>query len=154
MAERCPLRVQRSERRDHRRVPKLQGMAGGTGTGRAEQLCTPLLRRRRPTPMPSTDSPQAWCASARRLECSFEEFHPKFFVKVDTYSLRHGSPSGSAAKNPPAAARDVGDSSLIPGWGRSPGEGNGNPLQYSSLGHSMDRGAGRPAVHGVTKSWT
>ena len=36
--------------------------------------------------MPSADSPQAWGAGAQRLECSFEEGHPKLFVKVDTYS--------------------------------------------------------------------
>ena len=47
--------------------------------------------------------------------------------------------------------RDVG---LIPGLGRSPGGGNGNPLQYSCLGSSMDRGAWQPTVHGVVKSWT
>ena len=44
-------------------------------------------------------------------------------------------------KNPPANARDAGDAGLIPGWGRSPGVRNGNPLQYSCLGNSMDRGA-------------
>ena len=44
---------------------------------------------------------------------------------------------GSVVKNPPA---NVGDSCLIPGSGRSPGEGNGNPLQYSCLGNPMDRG--------------
>ena len=49
------------------------------------------------------------------------------------------------------SAEDLG---LIPGSGRSPGEGNGNPLQYSSLENSMDRGAWRAIVHGVTKSRT
>ena len=43
---------------------------------------------------------------------------------------------------------------LIPGSGRSPGEGNGNPLQYSCLENPMDRGAWWAAVHGVAKSWT
>ena len=45
-------------------------------------------------------------------------------------------------KNPPAKAGDAGDIGLIPELGRSPGEGNGNPLQYSFLGNPMDRGAG------------
>ena len=45
----------------------------------------------------------------------------------------------------------AGDSGLIPGSGRSPGAGNGNPLQYSCLGNPMDRGAWRPTVHGVAK---
>ena len=44
--------------------------------------------------------------------------------------------------------------SLIPGSGRSPGGGHGNPLQYSCLENPMDRGAWRATVHGVTKSWT
>ena len=44
-------------------------------------------------------------------------------------------------KNLPAGAGDVRDPGLIPGWGKSPGEGKGNPLQYSCLENSMDRGA-------------
>jgi len=48
----------------------------------------------------------------------------------------------SVVKNPPAKAGDAGDIGLIPELGRSPGEGNGNPLQYSFLGNPMDRGAG------------
>ena len=47
----------------------------------------------------------------------------------------------------------AGDLGLISGWGRSPGEGNDNPLQYSCLGNPMDRGAWRATVHGVTKVW-
>ena len=58
------------------------------------------------------------------------------------------------AKNPPASARDARDAGSIPGSGRSPGEGNGNPLQYSCLGNSMDRGAWQATVHRVAKSWT
>ena len=56
--------------------------------------------------------------------------------------------------NPPANAGDLGDAGSFPGLGRSPGEGNGNPLQYSCLGNSMDRGAWRATVHWVTKSRT
>ena len=52
------------------------------------------------------------------------------------------------------SARDAGDPGSIPGSVRSPGEGNGNPLQYSCLENSMDGGAWRATVHGVTKSWT
>ena len=52
------------------------------------------------------------------------------------------------------SACDAGDTSLIPGLGRFPGEGNGYPLQYSCLETPMDRGAWRAAVHGVTKSQT
>ena len=51
-----------------------------------------------------------------------------------------------------ASAGDAGDVSSIPGLGRSPGGGRGNPLQYSCLENSMDRGAWRAKVHRVTKS--
>ena len=54
-------------------------------------------------------------------------------------------------KNPPVNAGDPRDTGLIPGLGRSPREGNGNPLQYSCLGNPMDRGAWRATVHGVAK---
>ena len=52
------------------------------------------------------------------------------------------------------SACNGGDLSLIPGLGRSPGEGNGNPLQYSCLENSMDRGPWRAPVQGVTNSCT
>ena len=52
------------------------------------------------------------------------------------------------------SACNVGDPGSIPGPGRSPGEVNGYPLQYSCLENSMDRGAWQATVHGVTKSWT
>ena len=60
-------------------------------------------------------------------------------------------PGGSAVKNLPANAEDMG---LSPGLGRSPGEGNGNLLQYSSLESPMDRGPQQVIIHGVAKSWT
>ena len=53
-----------------------------------------------------------------------------------------------------ASACNAGDPCLIPGLGRTPGEGNGNPLQYSCLENPMDRGAWRATVHGVRKSRT
>ena len=59
---------------------------------------------------------------------------------------RRGLPWGSVVKNPLASAGDLGS---FPGLGRSPGEGNGNPLQYSCLGKPMDRGAWRATVNGV-----
>ena len=52
-------------------------------------------------------------------------------------------------KNPPASAGNTGDMSLIAGWGRSPAEGNDNPLQYSCLENPMDRGYWWAIVHGV-----
>ena len=60
-------------------------------------------------------------------------------------------PRGSAAKSPPAKAAGTGDTCLIPGLGRSSGGGNGNPLQYSYLGNSIDRGTWWATLHGVTE---
>ena len=62
-----------------------------------------------------------------------------------------GFPGGSDSKE---SAWNAGDLGLIPGSRRSPGRGNGNPLQYSCLEHSMDRGAWWALLHGVAKSWT
>ena len=62
-----------------------------------------------------------------------------------------GLPGGSKVK---ASACNAGDLGLISGSGRSPGEGNGNPLQYSCLENPMDRGAWWATVHGVAKSQT
>ena len=59
-------------------------------------------------------------------------------------------PGDSVVKNLPANAEATG---LIPGLRRSPGEGNGNPLQYSGLQNPMDRGAWQAIIHRVTKSW-
>ena len=67
---------------------------------------------------------------------------------------RKGSHLALVIKNPPANAGSARDAGLIPGSGRSPGKGNGNPLQYSCLEKSMDRGAWWPTVHGVAKSQT
>ena len=57
-------------------------------------------------------------------------------------------------KNSPDNVGDIRDAGSIPGLGRSPGGGHGNPLQYSCLENPMDRGAWRAAVHRVAKSWT
>ena len=61
------------------------------------------------------------------------------------------SPGASCGKE---SACNEGDLGLIPELGRSLGEGNGNPLQYSCLENSMERGARQATVHGVTKGWT
>ena len=58
-----------------------------------------------------------------------------------------GFPSGSVVENPPASTGDTGDVGSIPGWGRSPGGGNGNPLQYSCLKHPMHRRVWWATVH-------
>ena len=67
--------------------------------------------------------------------------------------MQHGNykgfPGGSVGKESACNAEEPGS---IPGLGRSPGEGNGNPFQYSCLENSMDRGAWQATVHGVTES--
>ena len=62
-----------------------------------------------------------------------------------------GFPGDKEVKNPPASAGEARDLGLIPGWGRCPGVGNGNPLQYSCLGNPMGRGAWLTKVHQVAK---
>ena len=73
------------------------------------------------------------------------------WLLVICYYLRWGFPSSSVGK---ASACNTGDPGAIPGLGRSPGGGNGTPLQYSSLENPMDRGAWWATVHGVAKSRT
>ena len=68
--------------------------------------------------------------------------------------LKGASQAMLEVKNPPTNSGDVGDLGAIPGTGRSPGEANGTPLQYSCLENPMDGGAWRAIVHGVAKSWT
>ena len=78
------------------------------------------------------------------------------FEFILTYILTYlpvSFPGSLMVKNPPASARDVGDSSFILGLGRCPGGGNGYPLQYSCLENPMDRGAWWAAVHRVTENW-
>ena len=85
--------------------------------------------------------------------CLFVCFHipdPSGFKE----GYHKGFPGGSAGKELPANEKDTKDKGLIPGSGRSPGEGYGNLLQYSCLENSMDRGTWRTTVHGVAKSWT
>ena len=86
-------------------------------------------------------------------------FHQEAFEFLFTFchlggvNCKSGFPDGTSGKNPPANTGDVRDESLIPGTGRSPGEGNGNPLQYFCLENPMDRRAWRDMVHRVAKSW-
>ena len=87
---------------------------------------------------------------------SFCSFSRKYLPNAQVFislvlSVSHsfkGFPGGSSVKNPPA---DAGDMGLIPGLGRSHGEGNGNPLQYSCLRNPVDRGDWWATVLGVAK---
>ena len=85
-----------------------------------------------------------WVSISLGILGNWEEYLPQ------SYSIL-GFHSGSVGKE---SARTAGNPGLIPGSGRSPGEGNGNPLQYSYLENSMDRGAWQATVHGVTRSRT
>ena len=71
-----------------------------------------------------------------------------------THGLFGGFPSGSDSKEAACNARDSRDVSSIPGSGRSPGEGNGNPLQYSCLGNPMGQRSLGGYSKWVAKSWT
>ena len=77
-----------------------------------------------------------------------------FVIKAGPYEDVEdlGFSGDSVVKNLSANAGDTGDVSSIPGLGRFPGGGNGNPLQYSCLENSMDRGSWWATVHGVTKN--
>ena len=91
-------------------------------------------------PLPAPSNP-AWCPASLLVPYLLPPISP----------LEGGFPGGPVVKNSPAKA---GDMDLIPGSGRAPGEGNGNPLQCSCLGNPMDRGAWRATVHGVAESDT
>ena len=81
-----------------------------------------------------------------------QEHFWEWTVKLSlNYAEITGLPAGSDGK---ASACNVGDPGSIPGSGRCPGEGNGNPLQHSCLENPMDGGAWQATVHGVAKSWT
>ena len=73
--------------------------------------------------------------------------NPEFVVDLS------GFPGGTVVKNPSANAGDTRDEGLIPSLGRSPGGGNGNPLQYSCLENLLGRGVWRATVAGVEKEW-
>ena len=77
-------------------------------------------------------------------------FHFKFFSMTDASAPQ----VALVVKNPPTNAGDIRDTGSVPGSGRSPEEGHGNPLQYSCLENSTDGGAWWAIVHGVAKSQT
>ena len=77
----------------------------------------------------------------------------RYLLSVE-YMNERTSPVALVVKNPPVNVGDIRDVGLIPGPGRSPGEGHGNPLQYSCLENPLDRGAWQATVHMVAKSQT
>ena len=77
---------------------------------------------------------------------------PSHADKAYVFDYYLGFPGGPVVKNLPSNSEDTEDMGSFPGSERSPGEGNGNPLQYSCLGNPMDRGASQATVHRIAKS--
>ena len=75
-------------------------------------------------------------------------------LQFSSPSWKRASEVVAVVKNAPANAGDLRDACSIPGLGRLPGEGHGNPLQCSCLENPMDRGAWQATIHRVAKSWT
>ena len=90
-------------------------------------------------------------AAGREIQSIFEVKGIFFFFGTENLGviLTKGFPGSSVVKNTPASAEDVGDMGPVPPLGRSPGGGNGSPIQYSCLEKPMDRGVWQ--VHGVAK---
>ena len=86
-------------------------------------------------------------AQSQAIPPSLNFLSPSFLPQLTNLGLPGGSDSKESVCN-------AGDPGLIPGLGRSPGEGNGNPLQYSCLENPMDGGTWRATVHGAAKSQT
>ena len=109
-------------------------------------------RKWQPTPVFLPGESQGWGAWLAAISGVAQSQTQLKRLSSSSSSIIHtGFPDGSVVKNPPANAEDT---SLIPELGRSPGEGNGNPFQYSYLGNPMDRGACQATVHGIAKSRT
>ena len=96
-------------------------------------------------------TPQVFCPD---VLFKFRTYQQSRFSHVNLGTRQKYFPGSTVVKNPLANAENKGDTGLIPGLGRSRGEWNGNPLQYSCLENSMDRGAWRATVHRVAKSWS
>ena len=75
-------------------------------------------------------------------------------IKLDTSIQKAGLPWWLSSEESASQPANIGDMGSIPGSGRSPEEGNGNPLQYSCLENPRDGGAWWAAVYGVAQSWT
>ena len=88
------------------------------------------------------------CNKTYILSTYYVGYNTFYIIEHSVYRIVWSFPDGTVVKNLPANARDTRDLDLIPGSGRSPRVGNGNPLQYSCLENPMDRGARRATVHG------
>ena len=123
---------------------------GVGGTQEGTDTCHLAASRLQPLPIMSPEETQdvkTQDTGPRQLTCISKEW----FQWAQTFASSHTQKGGSDGK---ASACKVGDPDSIPGSGRSPGEGNGNPFQYSCLENSMDGGAWWAILHGVAKSQT
>ena len=100
-----------------------------------------------------TDRTNVWTPSGGRGMVGWDELGD-WDRHIYPTAHKMGFPDGSAGKESTRNAGDTGDAGSIPGSGRSPGRGNGSPLQYSCLEDPTDRGAWWATVHGVTESRT
>ena len=91
----------------------------------------------------------AWWAIVHRVAKSQTQLK-----QLSTHTQAWASQVALVVQSPPANARDVRNTGLTPGWGRSPGGVHGNPLQFSCLENPKDRGTWWATVHGVARSWT
>ena len=82
------------------------------------------------------------------IDSFLSQRYPTLYIQIRTFQV------ALVVKNPPANAGDRRDAGSVPGSGRSPGGGHGNPLQYSCLENPMDRGAWWATVYSITKSRT
>ena len=82
------------------------------------------------------------------IDSFLSQRYPILYIQIRTFQV------ALVVKNPPANAGDRREAGSVPGSGRSPGGGHDNPLQYSCLENSMDRGVWWATVHGVAKIWT
>ena len=105
-----------------------------------------------PLPHSATQSKSCQSGSWPYQEEDQVHLHPAHLFLLARPLGTKGFPAGSVVKNPRASAGDARDMSATPRWGRPPGVGSGNPLQYSCLENSLDRGACQAIVHGVKKS--
>ena len=116
----------------------------------AKILCAPTKTQQRQVNIKTQNKPP-WTPKVSTFENTSPAPHFLFF---SAKLLRQLWASLVAQMVKKISAWKAGDLGSIPGSGRAPREGNGNPLQYSCLGNPMDRGARRATVHGIAKSWT